>query len=83
MGLDSPRSSVKKKPTPGADDHREGGAKSIMDDLLGGGSVNKHLERPGTGERRELPFEKKLASAGWLIRLMIIEEIMLYFQYDV
>ena len=64
MGLDSPRSSVKKKPTSSSEDHREGGAKSILDDLLGGSSVSKHLERPGTGERRELPFEKKLSGPG-------------------
>ena len=67
MGLSSPRH---KSPTRASkaktndDDHRPGGAKSIMDELLGGNTVNKHLEQPGTGGKIENLFEKKLASSG-------------------
>lgn len=65
MGLDSPRGgATKKRVAVDADAPREGGAKSILDDLLGKDSVSRHLERPGTGERRQLPFEKNL-SQGW------------------
>ena len=67
MGLSSPRHkspTIGSKGKNGDDDHRPGGAKSILDELLGGSTASKHLEKPGSGERRENLFERKLASAG-------------------
>ena len=71
MGLDSPREtksaegrgsgSAGRGRGQGEDEApRSGGAKSILDDLLGGSSVKTQLEKPGTGsERREFVLDKK------------------------
>ncbi|KAK2152809.1 hypothetical protein LSH36_317g02004 [Paralvinella palmiformis] len=68
LEVDRPPTRSGKKPEAdcknGDDDHRPGGAKSILDELLGGSTASKHLEKPGSGERRENLFERKLASAG-------------------
>lgn len=55
LGLSSPRTEKPAAPKPASkgDEPRVGGAKSILDELLGKDTTARHLERPGTGERRE------------------------------
>ena len=36
----------------------------ILDDLLGTSSASKHLQRPGTSEKREFVLDKKYMKGG-------------------
>ena len=64
LGLGSPRREKPKvedvkvgvKSVPKGEEPRAGGAKSILDELLGKDTTSRHLERPGTGERRDFSF---------------------------